>query len=255
LTSGHQCATRLHLGRGLVRSSADRAGTHLPLIRPDVSPREGPRSSRVVHWCTHHWRPSLDTTHPSTHLTKPPSFVSDPASLLRGRCGTILRMSPPANDGERCEACSLATQMKRNGKLALLTERWSINPAKDWTSRPWFVIQPIAHRESLGDLNLVELTELGSVLSAVSCAIEDVVAPERIYIILFNELDPPHIHFHLVCRLTEDPPQSRGPALIGTPAPGPPWSPKIAADVVTGTRRRLEKLPASLLNVINLLSE
>jgi phosphomannomutase len=57
LSSGHQCTTRLDLGRGLVRSSADRAGTHLPLIRPDVSPREGPRSSRVVHWCTHHWRP------------------------------------------------------------------------------------------------------------------------------------------------------------------------------------------------------
>jgi len=59
LSSGHQCTTRLDLGRGLVRSSADRAGTHLPLIRPDdVSPREGPRSSRVMHWCTHHWRPN-----------------------------------------------------------------------------------------------------------------------------------------------------------------------------------------------------
>jgi len=56
--SGHQCTTRLDLGRGLVRSPVNRAGTHLPLIRPDVSPREGPRSSRVVHWCTHHWSPS-----------------------------------------------------------------------------------------------------------------------------------------------------------------------------------------------------
>lgn len=168
-----------------------------------------------------------------------------PAALLRGGCGTILRMSSHADDGERCEACSLATQMKRNGKLALLTERWSINPAKDWTSRPWFVVQPVAHRESLGDLNLVELTELGPILSAVSCAIEDVVAPERTYVILLNELNPPHIHFHFVCRLVEDPPQSWGPALIGTPAPGPPWSPRIAVDVVAGARRRLENVRAS----------
>jgi len=57
LSSGHQCTTRLDLGRGLVRSPANRAGGYLPLIRPDVSPREGPRSSRVVHWCTHRWRP------------------------------------------------------------------------------------------------------------------------------------------------------------------------------------------------------
>ena len=49
LSSRHQCTTRLDLGRGLVRSSANREGTHLPLIRPDVSPRESPRSSRVVH--------------------------------------------------------------------------------------------------------------------------------------------------------------------------------------------------------------
>lgn len=131
-------------------------------------------------------------------------------------------------------------QMKRVGKLALLTERWSINPAKGWTSRPWFVVQPIAHRESLGDLDLVELAELGPVLSAVSCAIAEVVAPERIYVILFNELDPPHIHFHFVSRLVEDPPRSRGPTLIGTPTLGPPWSPKIAVDVVAGARRHLE---------------
>jgi len=77
LSSGHQCTTRLDLGRGLVRAPANRAGGYLPLMRPDVIPREGPRSSRVVHWCTHRWRPR-------------PEGVRGP-SYSRGREGVRLR--------------------------------------------------------------------------------------------------------------------------------------------------------------------
>jgi hypothetical protein len=41
--SSGQGDTRLDLGRAPVRLSANRAGTYLPLIRPDVGAREGPQ--------------------------------------------------------------------------------------------------------------------------------------------------------------------------------------------------------------------
>jgi hypothetical protein len=47
LCSTGRSDTRLDLGRAPVRWSADRAGVHLPLSRPDGGVREGPRSSRV----------------------------------------------------------------------------------------------------------------------------------------------------------------------------------------------------------------
>jgi len=69
--------TRLDLGRVPVRLPADRAGADLPLIRPDVGAREGPRSSRGS--------PCRDD-----HLIPPPYRDYTPLVLLVLPCLAIL---------------------------------------------------------------------------------------------------------------------------------------------------------------------
>jgi diadenosine tetraphosphate (Ap4A) HIT family hydrolase len=106
-----------------------------------------------------------------------------------------------------------------------------MNAAMDWTSRPWFVVQTATHRADLADLDDAEAAELGPVARAVSRAVNEAVGAARVYFYLLNEAQPPHVHFHVVTRLPDDPPEVRGPGLLGRPGPADGPSREIAGAV------------------------
>ncbi len=130
-----------------------------------------------------------------------------------------------------CEPCRIAADLAASGRLYPLTGHWVMNAAVGWDARPWFVVQTATHRASLADLDDAEAAELGAVGRAMTRAVAEATGAERVYFQLLNEAQPPHVHFHVIARLPGDPPEVRGPALLGTPGPAGGPSPEIAAGV------------------------
>lgn len=134
-----------------------------------------------------------------------------------------------------CEPCRIAAELSATGRLYPLTGNWVMNAAMGWDSRPWFVVQTATHRAGLADLDDAEAAELGPVGRAISRAVTEATGAERVYFQLLNEAQPPHVHFHVIARLPDDPPGVRGPALLGAPGPAGGPSPEIAAGVAART--------------------
>jgi diadenosine tetraphosphate (Ap4A) HIT family hydrolase len=156
--------------------------------------------------------------------------------------GPVQTESPAATLG--CEPCRIAEALRRSGGLIQLTPRWTLNAAVDWTTRPWLVLQTAQHRAMLSSLDEVEAAELGPLGRAVTAAVRETVAADRVYLYLLNEVEPPHVHFHVLARLPGDPVTVRGPALLGTPAPpGAGWGPEIAVQVGDLARQAMDHQP------------
>lgn len=81
----------------------------------------------------------------------------------------------------------------------------------------WLVLKPLRHVESLADLTSEEAAALGMVLRRIARAIDDTLAPARVYTALFAEAVA-HLHLHLIPRAPDLPQNYRGPgafALLG----------------------------------------
>ena len=87
----------------------------------------------------------------------------------------------------------------------------------------YLIVEDRHHRTRLADLSLAERTELASHLAAAERVLDDLVKPERVYVLRFGE-EVPAIHFHVVPRTkslveaylaeVEDAPPYRGAAIM-----------------------------------------
>lgn len=76
----------------------------------------------------------------------------------------------------------------------------------------WLVLKPRRHVEAAADLTDAEVGALGMLIKRATKAMSAELAPAKIYICLFAEsADFPHIHFHLIPRFADTPPERRGP--------------------------------------------
>ncbi len=76
----------------------------------------------------------------------------------------------------------------------------------------WLVLKPWRHVESMADLTEEESVTFGSLSRRVMAAMRDVLHPEKIYLCLFAEAEGfAHIHYHLIPRFADTPPERRGP--------------------------------------------
>jgi diadenosine tetraphosphate (Ap4A) HIT family hydrolase len=74
----------------------------------------------------------------------------------------------------------------------------------------WLVLKPLRHVESLADLTSEEAAALGMLLRRIARAMDDTLAPARVYTVLFAEAVA-HLHLHLIPRAPDLPQTYRGP--------------------------------------------
>ncbi|MFN8596616.1 MAG: hypothetical protein U0559_10600 [Anaerolineae bacterium] len=72
------------------------------------------------------------------------------------------------------------------------------------------------HIEAIDALTEDEAVELGQLLRRVSIALRDVTGCVKTYVMQFAEqAEHPHVHFHVVPRMADQPEDRRGPQIFG----------------------------------------
>ncbi|MCY3801160.1 MAG: HIT family protein [Chloroflexi bacterium] len=121
--------------------------------------------------------------------------------------------------GGACKTCELAAR-RRLGNAPLWdciyqTELWDLAHAFDTALPGWLVLVPRRHIESLDELTEREAAELGPLIRRVSLALKNVTGCSKTYAIQFAEHeDHPHVHFHIVPRMANQPADRRGPQVF-----------------------------------------
>jgi diadenosine tetraphosphate (Ap4A) HIT family hydrolase len=110
-----------------------------------------------------------------------------------------------------CECCSIYATAAEGGTGIALGPYWTCN-IRVGHHRPALVVQTTRHCSDLDQLSTDELRALGNVLQVVSGAVTEAGPVERVYVQLFNEVRPGHVHFHIVPRFTLD--SQVGPFLL-----------------------------------------
>lgn len=90
---------------------------------------------------------------------------------------------------------------------------WACEVAEGYDVPGWYVLRARRHAEGWGSLTLSEAAGFGVVSRAVSRAIQAVTAAPTVYFLSFGE-NYPHLHFLLIARPTDLPPELRGAAIL-----------------------------------------
>ena len=118
------------------------------------------------------------------------------------------------NGSDMCKTCELTAQ-RRLGKAPLWdsiyqSNFWDVVHAFDTSLPGWLVLVLQRHIESLDELTEQEAAELGALIRRVSLSLKAVVGCVKTYVIQFAEHeDHPHVHFHIVPRMANQPTDRR----------------------------------------------
>ena len=118
-----------------------------------------------------------------------------------------------------CYTCELAARRERN-KAPLWddvyrTDLWFLAHAYNTKLPGWMVLVPRRHVESIGELTADEAAQLGHLLRSVSQALKQTTNCAKTYVMQFAEHPQhPHVHFHVVPRMADQPPEYKGPRIF-----------------------------------------
>ncbi len=121
---------------------------------------------------------------------------------------------------KHCMTCELIE--RRNVSEAPLwdsiqrTQFWDIVHSYNTALPGWLVLVARRHIEALDELTDKEATELGKLMRQVSIALREVTGCVKTYVIQFAEHeDHPHVHFHIVPRMENQPEDRRSTKIFG----------------------------------------
>ena len=123
-------------------------------------------------------------------------------------------------DTQPCLTCALVS--RRDAGDAPLWD--SIHRSAYWdvvhsynTSLPgWLVLVARRHVAAIDELTDEEAAELGLLLRRVSAALRVVTGCLKTYVVQFAEqAEHPHVHFHVIPRMVDQPAERRGPGVFG----------------------------------------
>ena len=124
------------------------------------------------------------------------------------------------NTPKHCKTCELIA--RRNIGAAPLwdniqrTQFWDIVHSYNTALPGWLVLVVRRHVEAIDELTEDEAVELGRLVRRVSIALREVTGCLKTYVIQFAEqADHPHVHFHIVPRMEDQPADRRGPQVFG----------------------------------------
>ena len=113
-----------------------------------------------------------------------------------------------------CYTCELTTQRSAGQAPAwdsiLRTQYWDVVHSYNTSLRGWLVLVARRHMAAIAEMTEEEAVELGSLIRRVSLALQEVTGCLKTYVIQFAEHpDHPHVHFHIVPRMPDQPEERR----------------------------------------------
>ena len=93
---------------------------------------------------------------------------------------------------------------------------WEVVHSYDTALPGWLVIVARRHVDAVDELTEAEAAELGLLIRQVSMALKAVVGCTKTYVMQFAEAaEHPHVHFHIVPRMADQPEARRGTGIFG----------------------------------------
>ena len=119
-----------------------------------------------------------------------------------------------------CLTCALiARRDAGNAPLwdaILRTDHWDLVHSYNTSLAGWLVLIARRHITAIDELKPDEAAELGLLLQRTSAALREVVGCAKTYVIQFAEAaEHPHVHFHVIPRMADQPDERRGPKVFG----------------------------------------
>ncbi len=124
------------------------------------------------------------------------------------------------NSSDACKTCEM-TARRRLGQAPLWdniyqTGFWDVVHAYNSALPGWLVLVVQRHIESLDELTEQEAAELGPLIRRVSLALKSEIGCKKTYVIQFAEArQHPHVHFHIVPRMADQPAERRSAGIMG----------------------------------------
>lgn len=93
---------------------------------------------------------------------------------------------------------------------------WDVVHSYSTSLKGWLVLVARRHIESIDQLTEDESVELGRLLRLVSIALKSATGCQKTYVIQFAEHpDHPHVHFHVIPRMADQPDDKKGAGIFG----------------------------------------
>ena len=118
-----------------------------------------------------------------------------------------------------CHTCEL-TARRDKGEAPLWdnifrTQYWDLVHSYNTSLPGWLVLVARRHLAAIDEMSAAEAAELGVLLQQVSASLKQVTGCQKTYVMQFAEHPQhPHVHFHVVPRLNEQPETHRGPRVM-----------------------------------------
>ena len=123
-------------------------------------------------------------------------------------------------DATLCLTCDLVRRRDR-GEAPLWdsihrTAHWDVVHSYNTSLPGWLVLVARRHITAIDELTDEEAAELGVLLRRASAALRQVTGCGKTYVCQFAEqAEHPHVHFHVIPRLADQPDDRRGPRVFG----------------------------------------
>lgn len=96
------------------------------------------------------------------------------------------------------------------------TAHWDVVHSYNTSLPGWLVLVARRHITAIDELTDEEAAELGVLLRRTSAALREVTGCMKTYVCQFAEqAEHPHVHFHVIPRLADQPDDRRGPRVFG----------------------------------------
>lgn len=119
-----------------------------------------------------------------------------------------------------CHTCEL-TRRRDTGEAPLWdnmyrSQHWDVVHAYNTSLPGWLVLVARRHIAAVDEMTEDEALELGLLIRRVSLILKSLTGCAKTYVIQFAEAaDHPHVHFHIVPRMSDQPDDRRGPLIFG----------------------------------------
>jgi diadenosine tetraphosphate (Ap4A) HIT family hydrolase len=121
---------------------------------------------------------------------------------------------------DHCYTCEL-TARRDAGKAPLWdrihrTQYWDVVHSYNTALPGWLVLVIRRHIEAIAEMTEDEAVELGILIHHVSVALKEITGCVKTYVIQFAEAaEHPHVHFHIVPRMADQPEERRSTKIFG----------------------------------------